>query len=289
MDIRIMQYFLTVTREGNISAAAEVLHVTQPALSRQIKSLEEELGVKLFERGSRRIALTEEGMILKKRAEEMVHLLQQTEKEITQAKNNIAGDIYIGSGETAAFHALSQAAGKIKQKYPDIRLHVASGDAMDLMNQLDNGLIDVALIFNEFDRSLYHSLELQEKNHLGILMRKDSPFAIKASITREDLYQMPLIVSRIYEQYAHSSIDSSRLNIAATYNLVYNASLLVEDGIGCAIAFEKLINVTGDSPLCFRPIVPELSVTGTLIWKKYSVFPPAVQLFLDELQKELAL
>lgn len=288
MDFRIMQYFLTITREGNISTAAEVLHVSQPALSRQIKNLEDELGVVLFKRGNRRITLTEEGMILRKRAEEMVHLMQLTEREITQVKDNMAGDIYIGSGESNSFHSLSQVAGRIKNEYPNIRIHISSGDKVDLMHQLDNGLIDVALIFDEFDRTQYHSIVLPEKNKFGILMRKDSPFASKESIEMTNLYEMPLIVSRNYEEYANSGLDITRLNIAATYSLIYNASLMVEDGIGNAIAFENLINVTGDSKLCFRPLPQAGAVPSTLIWKKYSVFSSVVQLFIDELQRSLA-
>ena len=155
MDIRIMEYYLAVIREGNISAAAEALHVSQPALSRQIKDLEKELGVTLFERGSRRIKLTEEGMILRRRAEEMVRLMQMTESEISRAQKKLSGEIHIGAGESLAFHVLSRIAGAIHGEYPEVRFTVTSGDTEDLMEQLENGLVDVALIFTGYDHSQY--------------------------------------------------------------------------------------------------------------------------------------
>ena len=152
MDIRTMEYYLAVVREGTISAAAEALHVAQPSLSRQMKELETELDTALFIRGNRKITLTEEGMILRKRAEEMVRLMQMTEEEISQVKNNVTGTVRIGAGESHAFHFLSKAAGEISDDYPDIKFHVTSGDTEDLMDELNNGLIDFALIFSDFDR-----------------------------------------------------------------------------------------------------------------------------------------
>ena len=156
MDIRAMQNYLAVTREGTISAAAQALRVSQPALSRQMKDLEEELGVTLFERGKRRITLTEEGLILRKRAEEMIRLMQRTETEISQVRDRVTGDVRIGAGESHAFHHLSRSAGLLRKQYPGIRFHIISGDTMDLMDQLDSGLIDFALIFSDFDSGLYH-------------------------------------------------------------------------------------------------------------------------------------
>ena len=155
MDIRTMQYYLAVVREGTISAAAEALHVAQPSLSRQMKELEEELGAPLFERGNRKITLTEEGMILRKRAEEMVRLMQMTEEEISQVKNHISGSVRIGAGESISFHYLSRAAARLFEEHPDIRFHITSGDTQDLMDELNNGLIDFAVIFTDVDHTLY--------------------------------------------------------------------------------------------------------------------------------------
>ena len=280
MELRIIEYFLAVVREGNISAAAQTLHISQPALSRQLKDLEEELGVTLFERGNRRIVLSEEGMILRKRAEEIIRLVHQTEKEVTEVRNSVSGDVYIGAGESSAFHYVSRAAGNIRRLYPDIRFHIISGDTRDLMDLLSRGLVDFALIFNDYDHSLYPGTELPQKDVFGILMRKDAPLAEKKEISAADLEGIPLTVSRASLPF----LDSWNLQIAGTYNLVFNASLLAEDAGGYALAFDQLVHTGKDSALCFRPLTPEISVRGTVIWKKYQVFSPASELFIQQLK-----
>lgn len=285
MDIRTMQYYLAVVREGTISAAAEALHVAQPSLSRQMKDLEEELGVSLFERGNRKITLTEEGMVLRKRAEEMVRLMQMTEEEISSIKNHISGSVRIGAGESISFHYLSRAAASLAEEHPDIRFHITSGDTQDLMDELQNGLIDFAVIFTDVDHTLYQSLPLPAEDSFGVLMPKDSPLAEKDVIHWSDLKGLPVIVSRASLPYFTGAEDLSSLNIVATYNLIFNASLLVEDGLGYAICFDRLINTTGDSTLCVRPLVPQIRNAGNLIWKKYQVFSPAVQLFIDRVRE----
>ncbi len=285
MDIRTMQYYLAVVREGTISAAAEALHVAQPSLSRQMKDLEEELGVSLFERGNRKITLTEEGMVLRKRAEEMVRLMQMTEEEISSIKNHISGSVRIGAGESISFHYLSRAAASLAEEHPDIRFHITSGDTQDLMDELQNGLIDFAVIFTDVDHTLYQSLPLPAEDSFGVLMPKDSPLAEKDVIHWSDLQGLPVIVSRASLPYFTGAEDLSSLNIVATYNLIFNASLLVEDGLGYAICFDRLINTTGDSTLCVRPLVPQIRNAGNLIWKKYQIFSPAVQLFIDRVRE----
>lgn len=287
MDIRTMQYFLAVVREGTISAAAQALHVAQPSLSRQMKELEEELGAALFVRGNRKITLTEEGMVLQKRAEEMVRLMQITEDEISQVKTHITGSVRIGAGESWSFHYLSQAAASLAAEHPDIRFHITSGDTQDLMNELNNGLIDFAVIFTEVDHQLYQSIELPVEDSFGLLMPKDCSLAEKEEIRLSDIKGLPVIVSRGAEPYFTGSKEFHSLNIIATYNLVYNASLLVEDGLGYAICFDKLINTTGDSRLCMRPIIPQMTFTGSLIWKKYQGFSPAVQMFIDRVRNTI--
>ena len=286
MDIRTMQYYLAVVREGTISAAAQALHVAQPSLSRQMKELEEELGVTLFACGNRKITLTEEGMVLRKRAEEMVRLMQMTEEEISQIKNHISGSVRIGAGESWSFHYLSRAAASLAAEHPDIRFHITSGDTQDLMDELNNGLIDFAVIFTDVDHTLYQSIELPAEDSFGLLMPKDCPLAEKSEIRLSDLRGLPIIISRAAAPHYTGSEELSSLNIVATYNLIYNASLLVEDGLGYAICFDKLINTTGDSPLCMRPIVPAMKSTGYLIWKKYQVFSPAVQMFIDRVRED---
>ena len=284
MDIRTMQYYLAVVREGTISAAAEALHVAQPSLSRQMKELEEELGASLFERGNRKITLTEEGMVLRKRAEEMVRLMQMTEEEISQIKNHVSGSVRIGAGESYSFHYLSRTAADIAAEHPDIRFHITSGDTQDLMDELNNGLIDFAVIFTDVDHTLYQSIPLPAEDSFGVLMRKDHPLAGKDALRFSDLKEYPVIVSRAAAPYFSGSDELSALNVVATYNLIYNASLLVEDGLGVAICFDRLINVSGDSKLCIKPIIPRRENAGNLIWKKYQVFSPAVSLFIDRIQ-----
>ena len=287
MDIRTMQYYLAVVREGTISAAAQALHVAQPSLSRQMKDLEIELGAPLFVRGNRKIILTEEGMILRKRAEEMVRLMEMTQEEITQIKNHISGSVRIGAGESWSFHYLSRAASEIAKEHPDIRFHITSGDTQDLINELDNGLIDFAVIFTDVDHVLYQSIELPAEDTFGLLMPKDCPLAEKKEIRISDLQGLPIIISRAAEPYVAGNKEWSTLNIIATYNLIYNASLMVEDGLGYAICFDRLINTTGDSPLCIRPIIPQKKTAGYLIWKKYQVFSPAVQLFIEQIRNTI--
>ncbi|MBQ7542463.1 MAG: LysR family transcriptional regulator [Clostridia bacterium] len=284
MDIRTMQYYLAVVREGTISAAAEALHVAQPSLSRQMKELEKELGVSLFERGNRRITLTEEGIVLRKRAEEMVRLMQLTQEEVTQIKNHVSGSVRIGAGESNAFHFLSRTAGDITAEHPDIRFHITSGDTQDLMDELNDGLIDFALIFTQVDHTLYQAITLPVSDRFGILMPRDHILTQKDSVKISDLKGHPVILSRAHAAVISGMKDFSGLHVVATYNLLYNASLLVEDGVGLAVAFEGLIHCTENSALTFRPLVPEIKATGNLIWKKYQTFSAAAQLFAEQLR-----
>ena len=196
MEVRVLQYFLAVTRVGNISAAAQSLNLSQPSLSRQLRDLEEELGVTLFIRGKRRIELTEEGLILRKRASEMMQLVELTESEISEVKNSISGSLNIGAGESYSMHRITRVFYRLQKEYPNIRLSIFSGDTEDLKDKLDRGLLDFALIFTDFDRELYHHLTLDDKEIFGVIMRRDSELAAKESITVRDLYGKPLIVSR---------------------------------------------------------------------------------------------
>ena len=287
MDIRTMQYFLAVIREGTISAAAESLHVAQPSLSRQMKDLEVELGVMLFERGNRKITLTEEGQVLRRRAEELVRLMQLTQEEIAQVKHQLTGSIRIGAGESQAFRYFAETAATLLKEHPDVQLHITSGDTQDLMDELDNGLIDFALIFTEFDREKYRSIQLPAADRFGVLMRGDNPLASKSEILLAELAEVPLMISRASQSYWESVAERKSLKIIGTYNLIFNASLLVESGACCALGFEKLINTTGESPLCFRPLAGQKKTTGALIWKKYQTFSPAVQLFINQISSFL--
>lgn len=289
MELRVLQYFLAVTREQSISGAAEALHLSQPTLSRQLKDMEEELGKQLMIRGNRKITLTEEGMILRKRAKEILDLVQKAEHEITISDDTIAGDVYIGAGETDAVRLLAKAGKRVQLEYPDIHYHISSGDTTDVLESLDKGLIDFGLLLGAMDTSKYEYLEFPVKDTYGILMQKDSPLAEKDSIRPEDLQDKPIMFNRntrdgdLLTSWLGKSL--SELNVAATYNLLFNASLMVEEGLGYAFALDKIINTAGNSNLCFVPCEPSLNVGMILIWKKYQVFPKAAKKFLEEFQK----
>ena len=292
MELRLLEYFLAVAREQNITAAAESLHVSQPALSTQLKSLEQELGKQLLIRGvkgSRKVTLTEEGMILRKRAEEILSLVQRTQDEINGSDETIAGNVFIGSGETEAVRLFARVAKKLHQQYPDIQYHISSGNAQHVLDYLEKGLIDFGLLFTQVDPQKYETIVLPTKDRWGVLMRRDSPLAEKESICPEDLWDKALIVSHqkgdgdVLKKWMKKEL--SELHIVATYNLLFNASLLVEEGLGYALCFDKLINVSGDSKLCFRPLHPRMEGAASIIWKRYQVFSKAAQKFIDALQE----
>lgn len=290
MELRVLRYFLAVAREQSISAAAEALHLSQPTLSTQLKAMEDELGKQLFIRrgkGIRKVVLTEEGMLLRKRAEEILALVQKTEMEIQVSGSSIVGDVYIGAGETDIVRLFARAAKAIQRKYPDIHYHLSSGNAEYVLESLDKGLIDFGLLYGVLDRSKYEAITLPTADAFGVLMRKDAPIAEKPVITPEDLWDKPLIVSQQEERdgwpvAAWMRRDIAKLNIVATYNLIFNASLMVDEGLGYAICFDKLINTTG-STLCFRPLDPPIYATAHIVWKKYQVFSKAPAKFLEQL------
>lgn len=287
MELRVLQYFLTVAREENISAAAQSLHLTQPTLSRQLKELEEELGKTLMIRGSRKITLTEDGQLLRKRAEEILDLVQRTEKEMMHPSDDIYGDIYIGTGETDGIRQIARTVTQLQNRYSGIHFHIFSGDALDVCDRLDKGLLDFGILLGDIDRTKYHYLELPMKDTWGILMPSDSPLSRKTCIVPEDLWDKPLILSRQSENksglYRWLRKEPSSLNTVATYNLIYNASLMVEEGMGYAFTLDKLVNTSGRS-ICFRPLKPELTLNMYLVWKKHQRFSKAADLLLKELQ-----
>ena len=291
MDIRVLQYFLAVAREGSITKAAERLHMTQPPLSRQLKDLEAELGKQLFIRGNKKVTLTEDGLLLRKRAEELVDLMEKTRAELTSSNENISGDVSIGCGETEAISFLAQVAQNLQHRHPLIHYHIYSGDAERVMARLDKGLIDFGLLVGPAAGNKYDYIRLPMKDTWGILMRRDSPLAQKDAVCAEDLWDKPLILSHQTTLYGEMSSwlkkDLSKLNIVATYDLIYNASLFVRKGFGYVITLDKIINTGGDSQLCFRPLRPALEAELRIIWKKHQVFSKASNAFLRQLQIEL--
>ena len=292
MEIRVLRYFLTVVREESISAAADYLHITQPTLSRQIKELEDELEVKLLNRGkkNRKITLTDEGMLLRKRAEEIVTLADKTRAEFDAAEEIISGDIYIGGGETEAMRLIARAAKRLQDSYPHIKYHLFSGNADDVAERLDKGLLDFGVFIEPANMEKYDYLRLPVTDTWGLLMRKDSPLASLNNIEVKNLKEIPLIVSRqsmtSNEFSGWGRFDFNQLNIVATYNLVYNASLLVAEGLGYALCLDRLVDTTDSSELCFRPLKPHLEARLNLVWKKYQIFSKAGEKFLEKLQEE---
>lgn len=291
MEFRVLQYFLAIAREETISKAAESLHITQPPLSRQMKELEEQLGKQLFIRGNRKINLTEEGILLRQRAEEIISLVEKTESEIMHSDTTISGDIYIGNGETEGMRILAKVIDTCHKEYPKIKFHLYSGNSQDVVEKIENGLIDFGVLIEPADISKYDFIKIPVKDKWGVLMRKDSPIASLKSITADTLKKLPLICSS--QEIVKNEIsgwlndDYNKLNIVATYNLIYNASLLVEEGSGYALGLDKLINTSGNSKLCFIPLEPKLEVGLTLIWKKYHLFSKAASYFLNQLRKEI--
>lgn len=291
MELRVLQYFLAVAREQNISAAAQSLHLTQPTLSRQLRELEEELGKQLMIRGNRKITLTEDGMLLRKRAEEILDLVGRTEKELTQSDETVSGDIYIGTGETDGVRQIARTAHQIQKHYPGILFHIVSGDAVDVCERLDKGLLDFGILLGDIDKGKYHYMELPMKDTWGVLMQRNSPLAEKEAISPQDLWDKPLILSRQADNkgglYRWLQKEPTELHTVATYNLIYNASLMVDEGMGYVFTLDKLINTTG-SNLCFRPLKPKLELGMYLVWKKSQIFSRAMELFLEQLRKNLA-
>ena len=290
MELRELRYFLAVAQEKSITKAAEYLYIAQPSLSKQMQNLEKEIGRPLFIRGSRTITLTETGQLLKKRAEEMLDLYEKTEAEIAAPPGEVRGEVRIGGGESFALQSVAKAARAVQRDYPRIRFNFFSGDAEDVIEKLDKGLIDFGILIDLADLSRYNTLRLPDCDVWGVLLRKDDALAQKESVTAEDLQNVPLICSR--QSMRKMSLpawfggDMEHLHIRAVYNLIYNATLLVRAGMGCAITIDKLINTSGDSDLCFRPLSPTLETHLDMAWKKHAVFSRPAQIFLEYLQED---
>ena len=296
MEIRVLRYFLTVAREGNITKAANVLHVTQPTLSRQLKDLEQELGKKLFIRSSHSVILTDEGMLLRNRAEEIVNMVDKLEAEFSSMEETIGGDVYIGGGETEAMKHIARVAKDVQVRYPNIRYHLYSGNEEDITERLDKGLLDFVILIQPADISKYNYLNIPAKDVWGVVMKKDSSLAVKESIQAADLLNVPLICSRqaMKQTFSKNEFadwfgeDFHKLNIVTTYNLAYNAGIMVEEGVGYAITLDKIVNTSTTSNLCFKPLQPRLESGLNIVWKKHHVLSTAANAFLKELQEEFA-
>lgn len=285
MELRELRYFLAVAREKNITKAADALYISQPSLSKQMQNLEKKIGSPLFVRGSRSVALTETGMLLKKRAEELLELYEKTEAELAAPAETVCGEVRIGGGESYALQTVMQAAKAVQDNYPHVTFRFFSGDADDVTEKLDRGLIDFGVMVDLADTSQYNALRLPLADRWGVLMRRDSPLAEKESISPSDLTGQPVLASRQMLEKKGMINEWMRrigkMDVRATFNLVYNASIMVQEGVGYAITLEKLINTTGESALCFRPLQPEVRTNLDLVWKKHAVFSKPSLCFLE--------
>lgn len=292
MDIRVLRYFVTIAQELNMSRAAELLNVSQPALSRQIADLEDELGVKLFRREHRHLALTQEGHYLLGRAQQIVGLVNKTTYHL-QKQDVISGTIEIGAGESSGITPLMETLHQIMRQYPEVRVNLRSGDYEDILAGLDAGLLEFGVLMGYHNLNNYNTLQLPEENRWGVLMRVDAQLAEKDVIQPIDLVGRPLITSRQAAQRGTFQIWSGdlfdQLNFVGTYNLIFNGSLLVKTGAVIALTYDKLIdNYTTKNGLVFRPLAPEVTEPNTLVWSKNHQLPNLNRLFLDTLQKEIA-
>lgn len=288
MELRVLRYFLEVAREGNVTHAAQRLHVSQPTLSRQMKELEDELGKKLFTRSNYSIKLTEEGMLLRKRAEDILEMADKTLAEFKSLDEINGGDIHIGCAESNGIAHFIRIIKSMQEKYPRIRYHFYSSGTDAVNERLDRGLLDFAIIVQEVDLSKYNYLRVPASDQWGLIMRKDSLLAERSCIHLNDLMDIPLILSRQAmgeEMPKWFGETQDKLNVVATYDLLFNTSVMVREGFGYVLGFDGLVYTGLDSDLCFRPLEPTLTSPMYIIWKKYQVFSPVASLLLEELKR----
>ena len=280
MELRVLKYFLAVAREENITKAAALLHLTKPTLSRQLMQLEEELRVQLFRRSRYHIELTEDGMLLRRRAQELVDLAEKTTREFTMRETELMGEIAIGAGETRSMSFLSRAMVSFRERYPKVTFRIFSATADDVKERLDTGLLDMGLLTEPVDVGRYAFCRMKERDRWGVLVRLDSPLAGLDSVTPDDLEQVPLIISgreRVQRELANWFGDRwERLQIAASFNLILNAANMVRYGVGTALSFD--LNFSFDD-LRFIPLSPTMDTGTVLVWKKDLVLTPVVEAF----------
>ncbi|MCD8019000.1 MAG: LysR family transcriptional regulator [Clostridiales bacterium] len=287
MELRVLRYFIEVAREGSITGAARSLHISQPTLSKQLKELEAELGCKLFVRGNYNVHLTEEGILLRKRAEDILDMADKTIGEFQSLNDVTGGDVRIGCAESWLICYLASAIKDFRQQYPGLRFHITSGDTRVVVNDLEQGLSDFAVIVEPPDLSKYNYLSLPDGDTWGLLMRTDNPLAQKTAISPEDLQGVPLITSpqsirADLPRWCGETVD--QLNIIGTVNLFYNGSIFVREGLGCLLVFDRLADVGSESGLCFRPLFPKLETKMYIIWEKYQVFTPIAERLVELLK-----
>lgn len=288
MEIRVLRYFLTVAREESITRAAEVLHITQPTLSRQLSQLEEETGVRLFERGPRRIRLTSEGMLLRRRAEEILQLVDKTETELSEQQAQVEGTISIGSGESVSVQLLPGLFSSFREKYPRVCFDIFTATADLVKEQMDRGLLDIGLLLEPVDKEKYDFIRLNIREKWIVLMRPDDPLAAKEAVSAQDLLGLPLILPR--RMAVRSELASwfgdyyELLNVIITSNLNTNGAIMVASGLAYSIVIEGAVSLWDQSKVTYRPLTPELTTTSVLAWKRGQPFSPAALKFIEHMK-----
>lgn len=289
IETRLLQYFLAVAEEQSITKAADYLHITQPTLSKQMMDLEASLGKQLLIRGKKKVTLTEDGAYLRSKAQEIISLIEKTENSFHEGEQTITGDVYIGCGEFKSTYAIMEIICAIQKENPGISFHFFSGNADLIIERLDKGLLDIGILLEPEISPRYDYQKLPIHETWGVLMRRDSPLAAHESISASDLSGLPLIVPTQTFNSNQSNVffeeNKPSSHIVASYNLIYNAGLMVEAGMGYALCIGGLINTTGDSPLAFRPLASMFQPGIYLFTKKYQTFSKATKLFLARLQE----
>ena len=290
MELRVLRYFLTTVNEGNITRAADILHITQPTLSRQLTALEQELGTILLIRGKRSLSLTDDGMFFKRRAEEIVELADRTEHDFIKKNGSIAGVISIGATEAVGGHVLAKLMKQFHMKYSHVRFDLYNEMADNIKDRIDKGLVDVGLLLDPVDTSKYEYVRFVQKETWGVLLHKNDPLCAKKSLMIQDILHRPLLLpkrKKVYDQVlSWFGCDESQLNIPVTYTLLSNVALLVEEGMGCAVCLNGALSISHSSNIQFVPLVPEHYTHSVLIWKKNHLFSPAVTLFIQMIQEQ---
>lgn len=288
MELRVLRYFLTVVREESITKASEVLHITQPTLSRQLAQLEEKIGVKLFERGSRKIKLTKEGILLRRRAEEILQLVDKTENELSEQGEQVEGKISIGCGEIAAVQLLANLISSFRRKYPRVSFDIFTATADLVKEQMDKGLLDMGLLLEPINIEKYDFIRWDISEKWVVLMRPDDPLAKKNAVTPKDLSALPLILPR--RMNVQSELANwfgkyyDNLHIAFTGNLSTNSGIMVNSGLAYALVIEGAVPFWDPKKLTYRPLTPPLTATSVLAWKRGQPFGLAVTKFIDHIQ-----
>ena len=286
MEIRVLRYFLMTAREENITRAAELLHITQPTLSRQLMQLEEELGTKLFERSSHSIRLTEDGMLLRRRAQELVQLADSVEKEFRHSKEEMSGTISIGSGETGSMQELAEIIRDFQEKYPLVQYDLYTATADEIKERLDKGLLDIGLLTEPVDIMKYSFIHMKRKEKWGILVRRDSKLAEKTSIGPSDLLDVPVFLA--HRALVKNEIEGwfcdyyDQVQIAGTYNLINNAAVMVRNHIGVAFCFQLQSQF---DDLTYIPIEPQIETGAVIVWKKAQIVSRTTHQFISFLKE----